>query len=131
MTIRVDISALLEQVLGRFWGVENDYYLTENFDGHDLACGYPKSAQSIMRDRHDDLPYCRPHSVNVIHTKFFGNIRKWPISGNPRGPGGYGSLPVLRRERKAVTRVTKTTTAKTSKSVILDKCMSRRKRGTK
>jgi hypothetical protein len=48
VTIRVDISALLEQVLGRLWGVENDYYLSENFDGHDLACGLPKSAQNVV-----------------------------------------------------------------------------------
>ena len=45
MTIRVDIPALLEQVLGNPWGVENDYYLTENSDGHDLACDPEVSAE--------------------------------------------------------------------------------------
>ncbi len=58
MTIRVDISALLEQVLGCLWGVENDYYLSENFDGHDLACGLQKSAQSVLMGNQHDLPYC-------------------------------------------------------------------------
>ncbi len=57
MTVRVDISAFLEQVLGRLWGVEDDYYLSENFDGHDLACGLPISAQSGMGNQRD-LPYC-------------------------------------------------------------------------
>ena len=45
MVSRVDISALLEQVL---WRVENDYQLSENFDGHDLACGLSKSAQNVV-----------------------------------------------------------------------------------
>jgi hypothetical protein len=62
MTIRVNISALLEQVLGRLWRVENDYYLTENFDGHDLACGLPKSAQS--RNGGPTLPTILPTPVS-------------------------------------------------------------------
>lgn len=122
MPIRVDIPALLEQVLGRLWGVENNNNLIENLDGHNLACTLPRSALCVWGQW--NIPYCRPHSVNVSQTKFFGKVRKWPMSGNPRGPGGWGSWYLLRREPKAETKTKKTRTAKTSERVILDKCMS-------
>ncbi len=35
MAIRVDISALLKQVLGHLRRVKNDYHLSQDFDRHD------------------------------------------------------------------------------------------------
>ena len=106
----IGIGRLAHEGVGSFVTCDDDNVETEDLDVHDITCCKPsegcitsgivlgrRHAPSLRKKNH--VPNTLAHSAKGIQADSNGQSKRLSMSGQPRGPGGSGSVDARRRRR--------------------------------